>query len=111
MKLLTLTALALALTSPVTHAETSKTEQMQELNRVRNATLSAARKQDVTLVRLICERRPEERNCTATATRLLEQYKTNVIAVDRLEEAYQATRDKLLGGFEEGEAISSRTSQ
>ncbi|AUR92414.1 hypothetical protein NVP1171O_87 [Vibrio phage 1.171.O._10N.261.52.F12] len=98
MKTLILTALtAVALTSPVTHASESKTEQLQVLEDARNVALSGARKQDAMLASLICERRPEERNCEGTILLLLKQYKTNVIKIHDLDKAYHETRAKLLG--------------
>jgi len=98
MKLLTLTALTVvALTSPVTHAAESNLEQLQVLEDARNVALSGARKQDAMLTSLICERRPEERNCEGTILLLLKQYKTNVIKIHDLDKAYQETRAKILG--------------
>lgn len=97
MKTLILTALtAVALTSPVTHAAESKTEQLQVLEDARNVALSGARKQDAMLASLICERRPEERNCEGTILLLLKQYKSNVIKIHDLDKAYHETRAKLL---------------
>lgn len=97
MKLITLATLtAVALTSPVTHAAESKTEQLQVLEDARNVALSGARKQDAMLASLICERRPEERNCEGTILLLLEQYKSNVIKIHDLEESYHETRAKIM---------------
>ncbi|AUS01491.1 hypothetical protein NVP1285O_93 [Vibrio phage 1.285.O._10N.286.55.C12] len=96
MKTLILTALtAVALTSPVTHAAESKAEQLQVLEDARNVALTASRKQDAVLAGLICERRPEERNCEGQILVLLEQYKRNVIKMHGLEESYRSTRAKL----------------
>ena len=95
MKLITLTTLALTLLAPVTHAVESKAEQLQVLEDARNAALTASRKQDALLAGLICERRPEERNCEGQILVLLEQYKRNVIKMRGLEESYHSTRAKL----------------
>lgn len=103
MKLITLTALTLTLLTPVTHGAESKAEQLQVLEDARNVALTASRKQDALLVGLICERRPEERNCEGQILVLLEQYKRNVIKMHGLEESYRSTRAKILDdGFGEG---------
>lgn len=96
MKLRTV-LITLALLAPVTHAAESKTEQLQVLEDARNVALSGARKQDAMLASLICERRPEERNCEGTILLLLKQYKSNVIKIHNLDKAYHETRAKLLG--------------
>lgn len=95
MKLITLATLTLTLLAPVTHAVESKAEQLQVLEDARNVALTASRKQDATLAGLICERRPEERNCEGQILVLLEQYKRNVIKIHKLEESYHSTRAKL----------------
>jgi hypothetical protein len=65
------------------------------LEDARNVALTASRKQDAVLTSLICERRPEERNCEGQILVLLEQYKRNVIKMHGLEESYHSTRAKL----------------
>ena len=95
MKLTTLATLTLTLLAPVTHAAESKAEQLQVLEDARNVALTASRKQDALLAGLICERRPEERNCEGTILLLLEQYKSNVIKIHGIEESYHSTRAKL----------------
>lgn len=85
--------LTLALTAPLAHAEELSVEQLQVLEDARNVALTASRKQDDTLAGLICERRPEERNCEGQILVLLEQYKRNVIKIHKLEERY----DELTG--------------
>lgn len=95
MKLITLASLTLTLLAPVTHAETLSVEQLQVLEDARNVALTASRKQDALLAGLICERRPEERNCEGQILVLLEQYKRNVIKMHGLEESYHSTRAKL----------------
>lgn len=97
MKLITLATLTLALLAPVTHAETSNAERLRVIEDARNVALSGARKQDALLAGLICERRPEERNCEGTILVLLEQYKSNVIRSRDIEEAYRAKRAEILG--------------
>lgn len=84
--------LALTLSAPLTHAEMSITENMQKLAEARKTTLVIAQRQDDTLIKLICEKRTEH-NCSAQARVLLEQYKSNVIRVHKLEERY----DELTG--------------
>lgn len=95
MKLITLATLTLTLLAPVTHAAESKVEQLQVLEDARNVALAASRKQDAMLAALVCERRPEERNCEGTILVLLEQYKRNVIKIHDLDKAYHSTRAKL----------------
>ncbi|AUR82308.1 hypothetical protein NVP1022O_96 [Vibrio phage 1.022.O._10N.286.45.A10] len=95
MKLITLTTLTLTFLASVAHAVESKAEQLQVLEDARNVALTASRKQDAVLTSLICERRPEERNCEGQILVLLEQYKRNVIKMHGLEESYRSTRAKL----------------
>ena len=106
MKLTTLATLTLTLLAPVTHAAESKAEQLQVLEDARNVALTASRKQDALLAGLICERRPEERNCEGTILLLLEQYKSNVIKIHGIEESYHSTRAKL-NSAEYGIALES----
>jgi|18_taG_2_1085343.scaffolds.fasta_scaffold01731_8 hypothetical protein len=87
--------LALSLLAPVTNAAESKAEQLQVLEDARNVALTGSRKQDALLAGLICERRPEERNCEGQILVLLEQYKRNVIKMHGLEESYRSARAKL----------------
>lgn len=95
MKLITLATLTITLLAPVTHGAESKAEQLQVLEDARNVALTASRKQDALLAGLICERRPEERNCEGQILVLLEQYKRNVVRMHGIEESYHSTRAKL----------------
>lgn len=95
MKLITLATIALTLLAPVTHATESNAELLQELEDNYKATLQAAHKQDASLARLVCERRPEEINCDAQVLQLLEQYKHNVVKFHQLIARYHEARDKL----------------
>ncbi|AUR83273.1 hypothetical protein NVP1103O_91 [Vibrio phage 1.103.O._10N.261.52.F2] len=104
MKLITLATLTLTLLAPVTHGAESKAEQLQVLEDARNVALTASRKQDALLAGLICERRPEERNCEGQILVLLEQYKRNVVKMHGLEESYHSTRAKL-NSAEYGKAL------
>ena len=79
--------LALALTAPLTHAETLSVEQILDMQKARAEAHAAQERADNTMILALCEPRPDAA-CIKAARRALANYKANLIQLHENDKAF-----------------------
>lgn len=79
--------LALALTAPLTYAETLSVEQILDMQKARAEAHAAQESADSALILTLCEPKPDAA-CIASTRKLIAQYKANLIQLHENDKAF-----------------------